>query len=157
MGDQALAELLGNWGEFLGSIGVLATLIYLSIQVGQAKKATRAQIVQSATEQVNQVNLLIASDPSWAAIMKKESESLDEMLPEERSRHAFMELAICRALESLYFHHLDGYVDPRVWEAQENALTALAASPGWQQWWREQPFGFSREFSKLVEQKLKLR
>lgn len=33
-----LTALLGNLGEFLGSIGVLATLIYLALQVRQSKE-----------------------------------------------------------------------------------------------------------------------
>jgi len=32
------AQLLGNFGEFLGSIAVLATLVYLTVQVRQAKQ-----------------------------------------------------------------------------------------------------------------------
>ena len=33
-----LSELLGNLGEFAGSIAVLATLIYLAVQVRQSKE-----------------------------------------------------------------------------------------------------------------------
>ena len=151
MEHQALAELIGNWGEFLGSIGVLATLIYLSLQVGQAKKSTRAQIVQSATEQLNAINRLLASDPTWAAIISNAELSLDELSTEERTRFSFLELALVNAWENLYFHHVDGYLDPRVWEKNMKTLKALAASPGWQQWWREQPLGYSRQFVELVD------
>ena len=33
-----LGELLGNFGAFIGSVAVIATLIYVSVQVRQAKK-----------------------------------------------------------------------------------------------------------------------
>lgn len=36
MDHQALAQLLGNYGEFVGAIAVVVTLIYLSIQVRQS-------------------------------------------------------------------------------------------------------------------------
>ena len=36
MDHQAFAQLLGNYGEFLGAIGVIATLVYLAIQVRQS-------------------------------------------------------------------------------------------------------------------------
>lgn len=43
MDYQALAQLLGNYGEFLGSIAVFATLAYLAGQVRQTKaQMTRA-------------------------------------------------------------------------------------------------------------------
>ena len=35
MDHQAFAQLLGNYGEFVGSLGVVATLGYLVIQVRQ--------------------------------------------------------------------------------------------------------------------------
>jgi len=151
MDHQALAQILGGYGEFLASFAVLVTLGYLSLQVGQTKRATCAQIVQSAMDQINQVNLFAASQTSWGNITSKAEQSLDDLTLEERTQFSFVELAACRALESLYFHHLDGYVDPRVWKVQENALRALASTPGWQQWWREQPFGFSKEFSELID------
>ena len=36
MDHQAFAQLLGNYGEFFGSIAVFATLAYLAVQVRQA-------------------------------------------------------------------------------------------------------------------------
>ena len=107
-------------------------------------------MVQAATDHLNQINLLIASDPTWGEIMARVGESLDALSVEQRTRFSFLELSVCRALESLFFHHLNGDVDQRIWESQENALKALTASPGWQQWWNEQPFQFSAEFASFV-------
>ncbi len=38
MDIQATAQLLGNFGEFFGAIAVLATLVYLVIQIKQNNK-----------------------------------------------------------------------------------------------------------------------
>lgn len=84
MDHQALAQLLGNYGEFAGAIAVVVTLIYLSIQVRQSSHlieqnalAVRAQSKQTeqnaaisrATEQralVNEFNTHVRSmtDPN---------------------------------------------------------------------------------------------
>ena len=42
MDQQAFAQLLGNYGEFLGAVAVVVTLVYLSIQVRHGKEATEA-------------------------------------------------------------------------------------------------------------------
>lgn len=39
MDHQSFAALLGNYGEFLGAIAVIATLIYLAIQVRYTREA----------------------------------------------------------------------------------------------------------------------
>ena len=42
MDHQAFAQLLGNYGEFVGAIAVVATLVYLAVQVRHGKEATEA-------------------------------------------------------------------------------------------------------------------
>ena len=37
MNHQAFAQLLGNYGEFVGAIAVLATLLYLTVQVRHSR------------------------------------------------------------------------------------------------------------------------
>jgi len=54
MDHQAFAQLLGNYGEFLGAIAVVITLAYLAVQIRHSKialdantRSVQAQIVQS--------------------------------------------------------------------------------------------------------------
>ena len=41
------AQLLGNFGEFVGAIAVVATLLFLSFQVRQGARAQRGATLQS--------------------------------------------------------------------------------------------------------------
>ena len=49
MDHQTFAQLPGNYGEFLGSLGVVATLFYLAIQVRQTRLVTAAVAYVSMT------------------------------------------------------------------------------------------------------------
>jgi len=40
MDHQAFAQLLGNYGEFIGSLGIVVSLVYLAIQI---RSNTRVQ------------------------------------------------------------------------------------------------------------------
>jgi hypothetical protein len=42
MDHQEVAQLLGNYGEFVGAIAVVITLAYLAVQVKHSKEATEA-------------------------------------------------------------------------------------------------------------------
>ena len=42
MDHQAFAQLLGNYGEFVGALAVVATLFYLAVQVRHGREATEA-------------------------------------------------------------------------------------------------------------------
>jgi hypothetical protein len=48
-----LSQLLGNFGEFVGAVAVVATLFYLSVQVRHSREATEAntQLVEQAAKQ----------------------------------------------------------------------------------------------------------
>ncbi len=47
MDHQAFAQLLGNYGEFIGSIAVLATLIYLALQIRQTGRSNTFAAIQA--------------------------------------------------------------------------------------------------------------
>ena len=42
MDHVTFAQLLGNYGEFVGAIAVVATLFYLALQVRHSSEATEA-------------------------------------------------------------------------------------------------------------------
>ena len=47
MSFNELSQVLGNWGEFIGSIAILITLIYLAVQVRQARRSAMFASVQA--------------------------------------------------------------------------------------------------------------
>ena len=50
MDHQTFAQLLGNYGEFVGAVAVVITLIYLAIQVRHSKEATEAKLALRGTD-----------------------------------------------------------------------------------------------------------
>ena len=52
------AQLLGNLGEFIGSIGVVATLIYLAIQIRHNTEATNRTAFQDLVNAQAEINNL---------------------------------------------------------------------------------------------------
>jgi hypothetical protein len=101
MDQQAFAQLLGNYGEFVGAIAVVATLVYLAIQVRHSKEATEfnpKQVEQSnllalAQNQIARVNLiehqvrdLTTSSEMAEIIVRYESQGIDALDEVERFR-----------------------------------------------------------------------
>ena len=48
MDHQAFAQLLGNYGEFVGAVAVVATLAYLAVQVRHSREAKN--VIQNTIE-----------------------------------------------------------------------------------------------------------
>jgi hypothetical protein len=63
MDHQAIADLLGNYGEFISSIAVLATLMVLVVQVRGARSEISFQMVREIKRHNNEDIQLPLKDP----------------------------------------------------------------------------------------------
>ncbi len=62
---------LGAIGEFVGSILVLVTLIYLAIQIHQTKQSLQSASLHSGISSMSQNNALFAANQDFADIIVK--------------------------------------------------------------------------------------
>ncbi len=65
------AQLMGNFGEFFGAIAVLATLVYLVVQIKQAGRATIFSSEQRRLEAIQNLLLMPAHDSGLRDAMRK--------------------------------------------------------------------------------------
>ena len=63
MEHQALAQLLGNYGEFFGSIAVVVTLGYLAVQVRQNNQISRFGTAKDIFYKFDTLNDRLVADP----------------------------------------------------------------------------------------------
>lgn len=67
MDHQAFAQLLGNYGEFVGSLAILVTLVYLSMQVRQVKKQQEIEDRQNRELSIRDYQMSFATSESLAS------------------------------------------------------------------------------------------
>ena len=60
---------LGNIGEFLGAIAVVASLLYLSMQIRQNTRSVKSATAQSASQTIVGMNALIVGDRTVAELV----------------------------------------------------------------------------------------
>jgi len=80
MDHLTFAQLLGNYGEFVGSIAVLVTLAYLATQVRNSNKYEAAKHIDVHMDRIRERFLLIAQNEDLARIdrIANEGGSLNE-------------------------------------------------------------------------------
>jgi len=96
MDHQAFAQLLGNYGEFVGAIAVVATLVYLSMQVrgtseqvAQGQRVALTQIIQSSLEHSNKWRSMVLEGEN-TDIWHRGLNDLDALNPLERQKFNMM-------------------------------------------------------------------
>jgi hypothetical protein len=143
---------LGALGEFVGSIGVIATLVYLAIQIRQNSMATKAQAVQSTSDKMIDISLAMSADASYADLFNRAASDFSKLDPGERVRTGWLWFAVMRGQETLYHHYLEGNVDPRIWASYAASIDQNAKMRGFRQWWDDisGTYAFASDFDAYV-------
>jgi len=70
MEGQMNWEALGAIGDFVGAIGVVVTLVYLSLQIRSSARATEAQVHASLSAEMERVIVAISENDSLVEAMQ---------------------------------------------------------------------------------------
>ena len=77
MDHQALAQMLGNYGEFVGAIGVVATLCYLAIQIRISNRTNTALALQNLANRAQERMMAMADSEFAKTISEPDYEKLE--------------------------------------------------------------------------------
>ena len=146
-----VSQMLGNFGEFVGAIGVVITLAYLAVQIRQNTRATHAASHQAITDSLNQGNYAMAQDAELAQIFvtgKKDRASLNEA---EQQRFDSLLLAAFHVFDSLWYSANIGTGPRDLLLAEEKGFSHLMNLPGVYDWWKDNPFAFTPKFRSYMQ------
>lgn len=154
-------EPLGNIGEFVGGIGVAASLIYLAVQIRQNSRHVQASIEQARAQALREgmesdYVIDLARDEGTVAIWLEGRRSLEGLDDVERARFSLLMGGIVGRYESNMLMHQQGFLTDERWQSQRNALRALLSDPGAQSWWKLFSFHFTPSFRAIVDRDLRV-
>lgn len=144
-----VSQLLGNFGEFLGAIAVVVTLIYLAAQVKHNTRAARAATVQST----------LTSELYTTATLAEHSSTWDKVVTgaplasgEEKRRGIILFNLIMIESENRYIQFNSGYLEAQSWEGRLSSLSPLVGLPIFEAW-RNTPgaMNHSADFLELLD------
>jgi hypothetical protein len=144
-----LAEI-SQISQTLGSVAVVASLIFVGFQIRQNTKATRAASHHAVSEALNRVNLLWARNREMTRIWLSGMSDRRGLTPEDRWRFDSTVRAYLHVCETMYMQANLGAGDLGIVAAEENGIKIVFSSEGVREWWDENPFGFSPEFRDYV-------
>ena len=145
----------GSIGELVAAVATIATLVYLATQIRQNTRAIRATSHHSTTDSLNVLNTLIAHDPSLARIYRVGGDGLANLTEDERVQFSFLFLAAFRVFETIYYQSKVGTLEEQLPQIEESSVALLLGSPGGREWWEENPFAFSPEFRRHVDEQIR--
>ena len=137
--------------ESLGLVAVIASLIFVGLQVKQNSEEVRSSSYHGVTDSFNAWNLTLAENSELAKIWLKGQSSFDQLTADELVKFEFLLRAAFRVWDTVYYQSRHGTGDNTLWECERKNVEVLLSSPGGRAWWRDHPYGFSVGFSEYVE------
>ena len=129
-----LFELLGNLGEFFGAIAVVATLIYLAIQIRQNSAQLRISSRQIAEERYRDLIDNVLADPEHFRWFKAGLESYRQLDPAEQAQfHSHMNGLIESYLTNLSLRKA-GVISEGLFLTQKMDSARILKCPGSVEW-----------------------
>ena len=122
---------LGALGEFLGSIAVLATLVYLSVQIrqntrsmGESKKLALAQTYQMRSDALQMMLVQAADSEHIGPIISKltgagypeDIGALEQLSKVERQRFRLWQIAQETHWDNMFFQYQQGFIDEEYYQ-----------------------------------------
>ena len=153
MDHQIFAQLLGNYGEFVGAVGVVITLGYLAVQIKQNRTQTQSQIEQSLYEQWQTPAKIMADSPQLADLFCRGQKSRSALTEAEQMQFdMFCSLGI-NTVEFAFRLSEDADTDPDgpTWIS---IAEFFLDSQGGREFWHERRDLFFAGFQKWIERHL---
>ena len=145
-----LAEI-SQISQAIGSAAVVASLIFVGLQIRQNTKATRAASHHAVSEALNRINLMWARNGEMSRIWLSGQQDRNGLTPEDRWRFDSTLRAYLHVCETMYTQADLGAGDQGIVCAEEAGIRSVFSSVAVREWWVENPFGFSTEFRKYID------
>lgn len=131
---QGTFQLLGNFGEFVGAIAVVVTLIYLTLQIRQNTHQARLTSIQSVNAS-NDSAFNPIYIPENARIWTVGLENPDSLEPGERQVFGLLMARLIASFDTTTFQYESGAYDAGLYQGLPAFYGSMLSTPGGRRWY----------------------
>ena len=153
MDHQAFAQLLGNYGAFVGALGVVLSLLFVGYSIVQNTKATRAQTRHAITQSFMSIAEIICERPeAFAAGLSSNLEDFHRLPVGDKAYFISSVFGLFKYYELMFMEYKDGNTDDVSWNAWSRHMLMQFHQPGVRAWWTLREATFHPEFRKFLNE-----
>jgi len=144
-------DAAGAIGEMIGAVAVVASVIYLAVQIRKQTQEARLAATRDLATQFQAGLDLIVQDKELCAAWGKGVQNYLGLPDEERLRIALLMQRITRVLEAQFLHEINENVDSSYFESVKLGYFEGMTYPGYQQWWELSRDLFDVQFREYID------
>lgn len=145
------ANLLGNFGEFVGSVAIVVTLVYLAIQVRKAQATAESESLRASESAASNWRTGLARNPQVAALFRRATENFESLSADEQMQANWLFSDLFWVWQGLVLRANQGVLDQQTYGLVEQNVRIFVQLAGVRQWWPTHSEHFSSDFVALVD------
>jgi hypothetical protein len=152
----------GAIGEIVGALAVVASLIYLAVQIKQSTRqislnleSSKLAAFEQNVESGNRAREVLITNPAVAELFLNGLADYRNMPPNDKFRCNMLFRNLLSAIQAGYIRQLTIGGDPEDFEGTSKMLDSLLENPGVHQWLEAVEPDWRPEFSELVAARIK--
>ena len=144
-------EYFALLAEIIGALGVIISVIYLAVQVGDGNKELRAQNHHDALELAQSPMQMLIENGDLAEIYIKSKKSADLLSEAEEERIATYNFILFNSWEFSYYQNVDNSIPHELWIGHDGWMRGeVEDNPAFERGWREHEHAFAEPFKGYV-------
>lgn len=121
---------LHDWIEAVGIFAVVASLVFIGLEMRQAHEISLSQAYQSRVASVVEWNTAFASNPAALSARRKALDgALDEITTEELEAFRSTMLGLFHLFDNAHFQYQEGFVSEGFWDMTRASLKLQMMNP----------------------------
>jgi len=147
-------EVVSAVAEAVGAIAVVASLIYLALQIRQNNAAVRASTYEAGLSHATNLTGLLLSNEALGQAWIRGLNAPGELDATDLLRFNGFMLRFFRMLESFHHQAASGLLDSELWEVSWRESLEYARKPGAIAWWRDNRQFFTVSFREFADREI---
>jgi hypothetical protein len=144
-------DAVGALAELVGAVGVVASLVFVGLQVRQNTRSMRASTYDSLVRSNGDWISALIQDPSLASAFETAVTRWSDVDVKDRPRVMYLLTQLFRHWENSFFQRRQGTLEPSLWATWEGIILSYFHQPGIQEWWKVRRHAYSAEFRAFLE------
>ena len=152
---------LGDIGEFVGAIGVVASLIYLALQIRQSSR----QISENTNSVLGSVESqdarassdflqALADDPALGRVWRLGHSEPSKLSNDESTQFVMLMGSAFYRLAGSFAQYRRGLLSEDSWEPYDRLISRYLDSPAVMEWWTRGDVPFAKSFIAYVDARI---
>ena len=144
---------LGDIGEFVGAIGVIASLIYVGLEVRRNTKALRAQAHETVVSgYMASINVISQHAEIFAKGIQSTYDEFKKFPDDEKVVFVGMIFGFFKHFEQIHAQYRQGLIGEEEWAAWSEHIGMQFHQTGPQWWWKLRRSSFAPPFREYLDQ-----